>query len=125
MKDIETVSLLDLMPDSITSDEKVRNAALAIDPQLRLAASKVDLPSVYVSIDKLTSEQLDHLATAWDVTVWRDYWLVEQKRSVIKSAIAEKRKKGTVKAVRNALEPVLPPASITEWWQTTPRGTPH
>lgn len=94
MKNIETASLLDLLPDSIVNDEKVKGAAQAIDPQLQAAASMVDLPSVYVSIDKLTSTQLDHLAVAWDITVWRDYWPVSLKRNVLKAAISEKRKKG-------------------------------
>lgn len=125
MKDIETVSLLDLLPDSISSDDKVRGAAQAIDPQLRTVATKVDIPSVYVSIDQLTSTQLDHLAVAWDVTVWRDSWPIALKRSVVKAAIAEKRKKGTVKAVKEALSSLSSAASIVEWWQTEPKGKPH
>jgi phage tail P2-like protein len=125
VKDIETVSLLDLLPDSISPDEKVRGAAQAIDPQLRLAATMVDIPSVYVSIDKLTSTQLDHMAVAWDITVWRDYWPVSLKRSVLKAGISEKRKKGTVKAVKDALSSISSAASIVEWWETEPKGTPH
>ena len=125
MKNIETASLLDLLPDSIANDEKVKGAAQAIDPQLQAAASMVDLPSVYVSIDKLTSTQLDHLAVAWDITVWRDYCPVSLKRNVLKAAISEKRKKGTVKAVRDALSSISSAASIVEWWETEPKGTPH
>lgn len=125
MKDIETVSLTDLIPDSISSDEKVKGAAKAIDPQLQIVAAMVDIPSIYVSIERLTSEQLDHLAVAWDITVWRDYWPVALKRSVLKSAISEKRKKGTVKAVKDALSSISSAASIVEWWETEPKGTPH
>lgn len=125
MKDLESVSLLDLLPDSLTGDEKVRGAAEAIDPQLRLAAAKVDLPSIYVSIDQLTSAQLDHLAVAWDMTVWRDYWPVSLKRSVLKAGIAEKRRKGTVGAVKDALSSISSAASIVEWWQMEPKGQPH
>lgn len=124
-KDIENISLLDILPDSITGDEQVRGAAQAIDPQLRLAASKTDLPSLYASVDHLTSVQLDHLAASWDATVWRDSWPVALKRSVLKATISEKRKKGTVKAVREALSSISSAASIVEWWQTEPKGTPH
>lgn len=124
-RDIENVSLLDILPDSITADEKVRGAAQAIDPQLRLAASNVDMPSLYASVDSLTSIQLDHLAASWDATVWRDSWPVMLKRSVLKATISEKRMKGTVQAVREALSSISSAASIVEWWQTEPKGEPH
>lgn len=125
MKDIKTVSLVDLLPDSIAKDEKVKGATEAIDPQLRLAATKLDIPSLLISIDQLTSTQLDHMAISWDATVWRDSWPVELKRSVLKNTISEKRKKGTVRAVKDALASISSVASIVEWWQTEPKGIPH
>lgn len=125
MKELNQCSLLDILPDSLTDDENVVNTAKAIDPELQLCAGTVDLPSIYVSIDRLTSLQLDHLALQWDVSVWRDYWPVSLKRSVLKTAIADKRKRGTLKAVKEALSSIGSSASVVEWWQTEPKGTPH
>lgn len=125
MKTLNDVLLEDILPDSITRDETVKGAAEAIDPQLRVIAPYLDFPSIYANFDRLTSPQLDHLAKQWDVTVWRDSWPVSLKRSVLKASIKEKRKKGTAGAVKKALESLGSSASIVEWWQTEPKGTPH
>jgi phage tail P2-like protein len=125
MKDLDNTSLLDILPDSISKDKDVKASAEAIDQQLKTIATMLDIPSIYVAIDRLTSEQLDHLAKQYDLTVWRDSWTLELKRSVLKTAIQEKRKKGTVKAVKDALASISSAASIVEWWEETPKGTPH
>lgn len=123
--DLENVALSDVMPDSIKHDAGVSSAAKAIDPQLRVVAGFLDIPSIYVSIDKLSSTALDHLAAQYDVAVWRDTWPLAVKRSVLKSAISDKRLKGTVAAVKKALASVSSVAVIKEWWQFEPKGKPH
>lgn len=125
MKTLDDVTLADLLPDSIAKDENVAASAKAIDPELKQVADNIDIPALYVNIDRLPGDVLDHLATQYDVTVWRDSWPVAVKRSVLKTAIAEKRKKGTVSAVKKALESIASQATIVEWWQTEPKGTPH
>lgn len=61
-KELAEVRLSDLLPDSIAQDDNVRHSATALDKQLLDMTVAVDLPSIYVSIDKLTSTQLDHVA---------------------------------------------------------------
>lgn len=122
---LESTALLDLVPDSIKRDKSVESAAKAIGPLLDEITAAVDLPSIYVSIDGLSSEQLDHLAYQWDASVWRDSWPIEMKRSVVKAVVTEKRKKGTVKAVREALSSIGSAATIREWWEESPKGEPH
>lgn len=118
-------SLLDVVPDSISKDTDVSSAAKALDVQLLEMTGVLDLPSIYVSIDKLTSEQLDHLAYSWDASVWRDSWPIDLKRSIVKQVIQEKRKKGTRKAVEEAVKALGSAATIEEWWEKTPHGAPH
>lgn len=124
-KELDKTSLLDLLPDSISKDSDVSAAAKALDIPLREMTGVLDLPSIYVSIDSLTSEQLDHLAYSWDASVWRDSWPLERKRSVIKNVIREKRKKGTLNAVKAAVASIGSRTVITEWWQKKPKGPPH
>ena len=59
--ELEKVVLDDLLPDSIAKDEGVAAAAKAIDPQLQIASGFVDIPSIYVSIDRQSSTALDIL----------------------------------------------------------------
>lgn len=124
-KGLAEVRLSDLLPDSIAQDDNVRHSAEALDKQLLDMTSAVDLPSIYVSIDRLTSTQLDHVAYGWDASVWRDSWPVSMKRSVLKNVVREKRKKGTLRAVKDAVASIGSAATIKEWWQQEPKGTPH
>jgi phage tail P2-like protein len=124
-KGLADVRLSDLLPDSIAQDDNVRHSAEALDKQLLDMTSAVDLPSIYVSIDRLTSTQLDHVAYGWDASVWRDLWPVSMKRSVLKNVVREKRKKGTLRAVKDAVASIGSAATIKEWWQQEPKGTPH
>ena len=106
MVTLEKVRLSDVLPESVARDAGVKAAAGAIDPLLQETAGVVDIPSLYVS-------------------VWRDTWPIAVKRSVLKTAISDKRMKGTVKAVKQALASVSSVAVIKEWWQMSPKGTPH
>ena len=124
-KTLEDISLLDLIPSSIKKDSDVSAAAKALDPPLLDMTRALDLPSLYVSIDQMTSEQLDAMAYGWDASVWRDSWPLSLKRSVLENVVTDKRKKGTVRAVLDALASIQSAAEIEEWWQTSPKGTPH
>lgn len=125
MKTLEEIKLKDILPSSIGRDVTVQAAADAIDPHLQFVSEKLDAPAIYANIDNLSSTQLDHLAVQYDVATWRDHWNISLKRSVIKTAIADKRKIGTVSAVKGALKSLGSSAKIVEWWQTNPMGTPH
>lgn len=117
MKALDDVSLLDILPGGL----EVKDEARAIDPQLRTI--NTDAPLIYTRIDALSSGILDHIAAQYDVTVWRDDWLDNVKRSVLKTAIADKSRKGTVASVKNAVSSLGPAVSIKEWWQYG--GEPH
>ena len=125
MKTLNDVRLSDILPDSIAKDAQVSAAATAIDPYLAAVASGREIPAIYASLSRLTGRPLDHIATQWDVSVWRESWPEDLKRSVLSTAIIDKRKKGTVSAVKGALESISSIATIVEWWQKNPKGTPH
>jgi phage tail P2-like protein len=68
---------------------------------------------------------LPWLAWSLGVDVWKVYWPVEVKRSLLKSATDLKRKKGTVQSVREAVHAFGAAIAIREGWQTDPPGAPH
>lgn len=125
MRTLNDVKLKELLPDSIANDGNVSASADALDPHLKFLAGKLDLPSIYMNIDNMESVGLDHLAKQYDVEPWRDSWNVALKRSVLKTAIADKRKKGTLSAVKQALASLGSAASVVEWFKKTPKGDPH
>ena len=115
MKKLDDISLLDILADGIRSDENVRSAASAIDPELRAIAGVSGLPAIYANLDRLTSRQLDHIAYSFDSAAWRDTWPVEVKRAMLLKIFREKRLRGTVSAVREALSAVQSYSRIVEW----------
>lgn len=125
MTEIDKSKLSQTIPKNLLNDKNVNACAESLDVQLQRVSSETDLPSIYYNLDKLTSEQLDHLAYSWDAAVWRQSWKLEIKRSVIKNIILDKRKLGTLGAVKGAIETIGSVTEIKEWWQEEPKGTPH
>lgn len=125
MTEINAAKLSQLIPENLVEDSNVKASADALDPSLQDVSKKVDIPSIYLRLGELTSEQLDHMAAAWDASVWRQSWPLQIKRSVLNNVILEKRKRGTLGAVKKAIETIASFTSLTEWWQETPKGTPH
>lgn len=125
MKTLSDIALKDLLPVNLSQDKTVSNAALAIDPHLRILAGNVRLAAVFARLDELTSAQLDHLAVQFHVAVWNSSWEREKKLSVIKATIETKRRRGTLLAVKEAIGSIVSPFEITEWWQQEPKGEPY
>ena len=68
---------------------------------------------------------LPYLAWERAVDVWDPNWPVSVQRAVITAAPEVHRYKGTVYAVKRVLAALDVDATVTEWWQTTPRGLPY
>lgn len=64
---------------------------------------------------------------AWGLSVdeWNPAWTEVQKRSVIRSSVDVHRRKGTIGAVRRIVDSFGLGIVIREWWQKSPKGTPH
>ena len=57
MTEIKDVKLSQLVPENLVKDSNVKASADALDPALQEVSGKVDIPSIYIRIDTLTSEQ--------------------------------------------------------------------
>ena len=125
MTEIKDVKLSQLIPENLVRDKNVNASAEALDPALQEISQSVDIPSIYMRLDSLTSEQLDHMAVEWDASVWMQSWPIQIKKSVLMGVIRDKWKRGTLGAVKRAIESIATFANLTEWWQETPKGTPH
>lgn len=125
MANIDDVELLDLVPDNLAEDQNVYASSIAIDPELKAVSEQLMVPAIFSRIDELSSDELDHIAWQLDSKVWRDSWPLHLKQSVIRTVISEKSKKGTLSAVKKAVESLGSAVIIREWWQQSPLGTPH
>ena len=69
-------------------------------------------------------ELLPWLAWSFSVDEWDDEWGEKAKRQVIQNAHYVHRKKGTLSAIRNAVEPLGYLIKVVEWFEEEPVGVP-
>lgn len=77
-----------------------------------------------INVDSIPDVFLDFLAVQLSVDYWRFDWVPSLKRSRLKQAFDQHRKKGTPYAIKKALEPFGYAVKLVEWWQTNPVGIP-
>lgn len=125
MRNINDISLWDLVPESIRSDPKVSAAIDALDGEIQAVSALCGVPSILARINELDTNVLDHLAWQFNAKTWRNTWPVSLKRSVIRTIIEVKSKLGTRYAVEQAVEALGSSVVIKEWWEFDPPKTPH
>lgn len=108
-----------LLPPNRTSFE----AALEV-PQERVDAIPTPLASLW-NPDTVPSALLPWLAWSLSLESWQSYWSDTIKRNRVRQAITIARHRGTAGAVKAAVEAFCGYVSIREWWETSPKGTPH
>lgn len=107
-----------LLPPS--ASDFMRHAEVA---GTRITNIPVEINTLW-SPDKCPTHLLPYLAWALSVDRWDRHWPEETKRQVIRDAWLIHRHKGTISALRRAVEPLGYIINITEWWETNdPPGT--
>ncbi|MEC5343358.1 phage tail protein I [Brenneria populi] len=100
-----------LLPPS--SSDFMRRAAQAAEV---LSLLPVDLNTLW-DANKCPVDLLPYLAWALSVDRWDKNWSEQTKRQVIKAAWMVHRKKGTITALRRAIEPFGFTVRVIEWFQ--------
>ena len=68
---------------------------------------------------------LPYLAWTFSLDDWDDNWPETIKRQRIKDSLYNHRIKGSRQSLENAVAAFNAQLLITEWWEKTPKGTPH
>lgn len=109
----------DLLPINATTQERALSLATA-------RASVVDVKFLELWDPQTCSmDLLPWLAWTLSVDTWDPTWRDEVKRSVVASAVEVARRKGTKKAVSEALASFGASLFVREWFEKSPRGIPH
>ncbi|EEW3909901.1 phage tail protein I [Escherichia coli] len=82
----------------------------------RITDIPVDLNTLW-SPDTCPAHLLPYLAWAFSVDRWDRNWPEETKRQVIRDAWLIHRHKGTISALRRAIEPLGYLIHVSEWWE--------
>jgi phage tail P2-like protein len=108
-----------LLPPNATLLERAIEATMA-----RIGDVPVDLRTLW-NAQACPLPLLPWLAWALSIDGWDPAWSEEIKRARVAQAITIQRSKGTLASIRAIVGVFGGAISLREWWETTPKGTPH
>ena len=124
-KQLDSLSLLDILPGSISGDFNVQALARALDPELQAVAKDISNVLIYSRIDSLPESVIDLLAWQWHVDFYDPSLPLEVKRNLVRASIPWHHIKGTPAAVERMVTTVFGHSSITEWFEHEPKRQPY
>ena len=117
IKDLQSVSLLDILPSNILDDPKVNAAARALDGELQKITAAVQEVLFLPYLGTLPEKVLDLLAWQWHVDFYEPLGMgIETKQKLIINSIAWHRIKGTAAAVQKMVEAAWDGCNVEEWF---------
>lgn len=117
MVDISSIRLIDLIPPSIRDDPEIQAAAGALEGELQAVTAAIPTVMLISRIDELAEDVIDLLAWQWHVDFYEPGMSLGQKRALVKTSIAQHRKKGTPWAVEEVVKVILQGALVQEWFE--------
>ena len=116
-KELQSTSLLDLLPENLLADAQIYAAARALDDELQKVTVATRDALILPRIDELSEEVIDILAWQWSVDFYDELKSLAKKRNAVKQSIAMHRIKGTRRAVELALHMVYTTGEVSEWFE--------
>lgn len=116
-KDLQSTSLLDILPENLLADAQIYAAARALDDELQKVTAATRDALILPRIDELSEEVIDLLAWQWSVDFFDELKSLADKRNAVKQSIAMHRIKGTRRAVELALHMVYTSGEVSEWFE--------
>ncbi|WP_198468961.1 phage tail protein I [Acetomicrobium sp. S15 = DSM 107314] len=103
MTELDKISLLEILPESLTHDKEIQSTSAALDVSFRDVFSETHRSIIIPEIDILTGNVLDLLAWQFHVDLYDSDWDDETKRNMIIHFVAWHRLKGTKTGILSLL----------------------
>lgn len=117
MRDLQHITLLELLPASIAQDAGVRAAAEAVDSELQAATACIANVSIIPRIREIVdSAIIDLLAWQFHVDFYDAGAPVEKRRELVEKSLDWHTRKGTPAVVEEVVTAALSDATVTEWF---------
>ena len=116
-KDLQSTSLLDILPQNLLADKKINAAARALDDELQKITEATRNALLLPRLYELSEEVIDLLAWQWHVDFYEPSMSIETKRQLVRESIAWHRIKGTKAAVEKIAQTVFKGGVVTEWFE--------
>lgn len=118
IKDIESISLLDILPNSILTDPQITSAAKALDAELQSVTRAVVETLHLPRLDVLPETVVDLLAWQWHVDYYEPIGMdLDTKRRLVRESIAWHRMKGTPAAIEAVASAAFDKTTVKEWYE--------
>ena len=111
------MKLTEIIPQSIAQDKKLYAIADALNNALEYIHDNKEVVLLLPNLDKLPSDVLDHIATAWHCDEYSKDLPVDVKRSLIRDSLSWHKIKGSPAAVMKILEIFMVAPYIQEWFE--------
>ncbi len=116
-KELEALSLRDIIPPSISGDKNIKAIIGATDPQMQKVSQSIREAFIVSRIKELPENVVDLLAWQWHVDFYEPDLSIETKQELVLDAIKYHRRKGTKSAIKSALEKLGFVPTIKEWFE--------
>ena len=117
MKKLAAISLLDLLPESILLDPKIKASAQALDAQFQAVTRATREVLHLPRLDELHGNILDYLSEQFHLDFYEPLYLTEsEKKNLIRQSIAWHRIKGTKYAVEKIAHDAFVDSQVIEWF---------
>lgn len=116
-KVLENTTILELLPQNLWNDPDIIAASAAVDKEFAEMLRSVNKCLTFGDIDNASSEVVDFLAAEMDVEFYDQSFPLAKRRQLVKNAYIYKYYKGTLFAVKQALEDIYESADVREWFQ--------
>lgn len=116
MINLKDVTALDILPDFLRDDDKVKAASYAMNKTAEMILNMIDKTSVYALLDEMPEKIVDLLAQEFRAQYYDVSAGVEEKREAVKKALLWYRKAGTKSAVLELCKFVYGESAVPEWF---------
>lgn len=116
-KELLHASLLDILPQNLLRDEKIKAAAQALDAELQKITEATKEALLLPRLSELSEAVIDLLAWQWHVDFYEPTLGIGVKRRLVRESIAMHRIKGTKAAVELALRMTRHTGDVIEWFE--------
>lgn len=117
MINLRDVTALDILPDILKEDDKIKAASYAMNKAAELIINIIDKTSVYALLDDLPEEIVDLLALEFRAQYYDTAASVEEKRGAVKKALLWYRKAGTKSVVLELCKFIYGESIVHEWFE--------
>lgn len=115
---IQEVKLSEIISSSLKDDKTIAAIAKVLQKYLNENYQYIRRLNILTNIDNLTDEDLvDHLAYQFHVDFYDQSLSLRKKKQLVKSSMAQHRKKGTPAAIENLVTTLFGSGEVHEWYE--------